>query len=146
MEGTSHRALSYLDHTDHVTHLGHPIRLCNQDQVYQKVYDTAIADLELMHQKPMPTPLRVKYANITFVVEKPFCLLDDDLRFGDVKKLVNIASTTPCPSLLLMMKNSHFTLIVRQNVFGPRQNVLEPRQNVLKPRQNVLEPRQNVLK
>ena len=47
----------FLDPTEQVTHLGHPLRVCEPNEIYQQVYNTAKYELDKMHQKPMPTPL-----------------------------------------------------------------------------------------
>ena len=56
-----------MDPTDQVTHLGHPVRLDAKERIYEQIYTTVTKDIHKMHQKPMPTHLRVKYANMVLI-------------------------------------------------------------------------------
>ena len=54
----------HMDPTDQVTPLGHPFRLDAKGEIYEQIYNTVTEELNKMHRKPMPTHLRVKYANM----------------------------------------------------------------------------------
>ena len=57
----------HMDPTAQVTHLGHPVRLDAKEGIYEQIYHTVTDDINKIHQKLMPTHLRVKYANMVMI-------------------------------------------------------------------------------